>query len=269
MTRQGAQSRHMAPSRKRWTVASGTLAVTILALAWAVFIWFVPSGTPHGGPDIATDTGNVGAQAAEPAGPAVTENATVPATAASTETSQSVARDVGTCLGSDGELVDCLLPHRQQVVGDGPNCELAVLRSFLGVMHEDVLRPDLTFEQLDDGVCAVSVADGDKLQGDLRGAFSFPATQIADQLRHCLNRDFHPTGCVGGHHGEVVGQATTGANCAQTATMYMDVQLTNFPDELSLVARGEDCIVTVKGENQLTTTLHQVGRRSLPIEPVS
>lgn len=74
------------------------------------------------------------------------------------------------------------------------------------------------------------------------------------------------------HHGEVVGTVSEAGQCPEVTWQFMGLGSASLPRDLSLTARGSstvECLVTVKGENVLTQNLRDIGRRALPIEPMS
>src|SRR5699024_770011 len=121
----------------------------------------------------------------------------------------------------------------------------------------------------DDRGCVVSL-EGADLHGSLQGAFADPRSETAAELRHCLDRDLRTVSCTQPHHGEVVGHHDDGQQCSAVALNYMGRYGGRFPaGDLNLTARGDECLVTVKGANALQFTLRDLGRRTLPIEASS
>lgn len=173
---------------------------------------------------------------------------------------------IGRCFSAEGEATDCAGAYAAQAFAEEAPCERPDLDSFLSLTSRDVLRPDLDLAWHDDRGCVVSLA-GHGLEGSLQGAFSDPRSDTAAQLRHCLDSDLRTISCTQPHHGEVVGHHDDAQQCTAVALSYMGRDGGRFPaGDLGLTARGDECLVTVKGANALHFTLRDLGRRTLPIE---
>lgn len=180
---------------------------------------------------------------------------------------------VGDCLTDDAQIINCATAHTAQVFSTNSACSLDILYDYLDMSETDVLRPDLTLETLPDGAsCVVSIDDNVLLTGSLGKAFTGTRSQLSSQLRHCLDIDLNPVGCNTPHHGEVTGVAPDSASCLSVTSKYLGWAGQEIPADLSHTTRGvhrRECLLTVKGSNALTQTLRDIGRRALPIEPLS
>ncbi len=178
---------------------------------------------------------------------------------------------VGDCLTADHAVVDCLGEHTAQVVSTGIDCDPSSIGGFLGIGDSDVLRPDLVVDRVQDSpACAVSLAGGAPLHGDLAGAFSDPVRESADQVRHCVDSDGRTVACSEHHRGEVVGSADEAAQCPDVALRYLGWSGPSLPRSLTIEATTGatvECRIMVKGDNMLTTSLRGIGRGTLPIAP--
>lgn len=176
---------------------------------------------------------------------------------------------LGDCLDSDGRGVDCLQPHLSQVFSLSTACEPALFRDYLGASELDVVRSDANLQPWGDGqACTVSLESGAAITGSLVGSFAESRSDTARQLRHCLDTNLDAVACEVPHYGEVVGTAAEAQSCAGVAASYLGWDASGLPNGLELRARGNqqpECLITVKGDNALTDTLRDIGRRALPI----
>jgi hypothetical protein len=191
-----------------------------------------------------------------------------PAAAMQSTADQSAAAtlSVGTCVDAQSMRIDCVASYAAQVFASAEPCDRGALDQFVGLTARDVLRPDLALRWHGEVGCVMSV-DGASLSGSTEDAFADPRSHVAAQLRHCLDVDLDPASCVDPHHGEVVGHHDGADQCTTVALGYLGRDGGRFPaGDLVIMIRGDQCVVTVKGDNALSATLRDIGRRSLPIE---
>lgn len=267
------------PSREGPWTRGGTIAGAVAALAAVATLGYavlqsqtegpgasLPTGTPTAS---VTDTQAVPTQEPTPTSPATTPAAVIAPGTTPESTADGTEQAVGDCLDADARAVDCLQPHTSQVFSLSPDCQLEALRDFLGTSELDVIRPDVSsLELADSSACLVALEGGEPIAGSLEGSFSESRSSHANQLRHCLDGDLDPVACDVPHHGEVVGTAAEAQSCPSVAASYLGWESSGLPTGLALEARGSqqpECLITVKGENALTDTLRDIGRRSLPI----
>lgn len=264
------------PREGPWT-RGGTIVGALAALAAVATFGFTVLQSQHdepsGGGEAALSTGLSRSAVPETlAEPAQESGAPTPAatpTTATEPTADEAQFAVGDCLDSQTDVVDCMHPHASQVFSLSSDCELSPLSDFLGTSEADSIRPDISHQKLGDSTaCVVALESDEPITGSLEGSFAEARSAIASQLRHCLDRDLAPTGCDVKHHGEVVGFAPDSQSCPGVAASYLGWEGSGLPSGLALAARGsqpQECLITIKGDNTLTDTLRDIGRRSLPI----
>jgi hypothetical protein len=214
--------------------------------------------------DIASRADDASGSSLSPRGPADT----APETSATRV--EPPALSAGQCFDGSMQLGSCDLAHALEIVSLGGGCDIDDLLAYLGgVDGQDVLLSSVVPElvPLPAGDACTVRPPGSSNTHSARDALLGPED---DAWRRCEDVIGREVPCSEAHLAEVVldGVPPGGSlDCSATAATYLDAPFARHSDDLSLVQRGEQCLVSARGNNELTGSVRRLGSRALPLVP--
>lgn len=187
-------------------------------------------------------------------------------TSPATSPGSALRLEVGTCLDASSRPSACDRPHHGEVLPGG-TCDTATAVSYLGgVPGTDTLSPTLQTSSTPSG-CALHIDD--PVERSLKDILS---TSAGAPLRYCLDDD-RAINCGRPHKSEVVSSepalSVKSLDCRAAAVHYLGIEATAWENDLTAAsvdlgeARG--CVVSVRGDNKLTTSLRRLGVSAMPV----
>jgi serine/threonine protein kinase len=243
-----------APGRRRaplWIAAA--LVVVVAAIVLGVVLTS-GNGGGNGGNAAATDPTSAGSTSA----------------GGTSAAGGSTSLAVGACVSDGGGATACDGPHAAEVYSDG-ECTMAALVGYLGgTPGEDPLTSLLTLGTADiPGGAVCTVAAPQPTQGASQGVLGSSAGAI---WRRCRDDRGTDVLCTKPHKTEVVYDGTEAADptaavdCTGRATAFIGKPFGQVQDKLTLQPDGSLCLLSVRGDNVMTDSLHGLKSSALPIE---
>ena len=247
-----------APRRRRtplWLAAAAAVVVAAIVVA-VVLSNGNGSGTGDGGGgnQAATDTTSAGA----PAGSTAPDNG------------GSAALAVGDCVDGNGAKAPCDAAHAAEVYSDG-ECTTAALVGYLGgTPGDDPLTSLLTLGTADvpgGAVCTVTAPA--QTQASSQGVLAASAGAV---WRRCTDVRGVDVLCTKPHTTEVVFDRSEAAdqsaplNCQARASAFIGKPYDQVSNDLDSKDDSTRCLLTVRGDNVLTDSLHGLKSSALPIQ---
>ncbi|NYJ05811.1 serine/threonine-protein kinase [Petropleomorpha daqingensis] len=182
----------------------------------------------------------------------------------------STALAVGTCVTEAKAATACDGPHAAEVYSDG-ECTMAALVGYLGgTPGEDPLTPQLTLDTADvPGGAVCTVGAPQPSQASSQGVL---ATSAGAVWRRCTDDRGTDVLCTKPHKTEVVYDGTEAADptaavdCEGRASTFLGKPFEQVQDKLTLQPDGSRCLLSARGDNVLTDSLHGLKSSALPIQ---
>lgn len=241
--------------------AIATIAALVVAVATFVLQFFGPSlGI---GANISPQT--------SAAASIVAENQDTPTAGPARETSAAAPSETqGHCLDESLNRAACERTHSAELIStDGP-CDVQALTQFAGGNTPvDTLRRDLVPNAIDGVGCIVTLPTG--LAVTIQNGLSLPEhAALRECWDHFSDRD---VSCDQTHTAEVVytGPGTEAGSCRSRADTYTADAFSRYEAKLEVLSRDAggtvSCLVQVRGSNNLTGSVKNLGTRALPVSP--
>ncbi len=241
--------------------AVATVGALIVAIATFVLQFF--------GPSLGIGA-NITPQSSSSAS-VVAENRDTPPSGTSRDVPASVPSAAqGRCLDESWNQASCDRAHSAELVSTEGPCDLQALTRFAGGnIPEDTLRPDLVPTTLDGVGCVVTLPPG--LATTIQNGLS---NQDHAALRQCWDQfSDRDVSCDKAHTAEVVysGPGAESGSCRSRADTYTQNAFSRYEAKLEVLSRdsGEtlSCLVQIRGSNELTGSLKNLGAKALPLSP--
>jgi predicted Ser/Thr protein kinase len=254
-----ARSQTAAPPQRRRSRAPLWIAVGALVAVLAVVLGIVVAS---GGGD-----GDVGAQAGG------TTTGSSPSAAADPSSGPAVAAGLapGDCVDDGATAVPCDGPHAAEVYSAGECTDAALVGYLGGTPGEDPLTSLLTrgTATTSDGAVCIVAGPEPTASGPAQGVLASSAGGV---WRRCMDDRGSDVLCTQPHTTEIVFDRSEAADpgtplaCEQRAGSFLGKPYVQVADDLQSHDDGTHCLLTVRGHNVLTGSLHGLRSNALPIE---